>query len=52
MTSIDTEYRRLCVSLPTVRDGMISQADDQFDTGQIEKFIGPRRPAAATTEGT
>ncbi len=28
-----------------VRDGMISRAYEYFDTGQIEKFIGPRRPA-------
>ena len=25
-----------------VRDGMISRAYEYFDTGQIEKFIGPR----------
>jgi hypothetical protein len=27
------------------RDGMISRAYEYFDTGQIEKFLGPRRPA-------
>jgi ketosteroid isomerase-like protein len=27
-----------------VRDGMISRAYEYFDTGQIEKFIGPRPP--------
>ena len=26
-----------------VRDGMISRAYEYFDTGQIEKFLGPRR---------
>ena len=25
-----------------VRDGMISRAYEYFDTGQIEKFVGPR----------
>ena len=28
-----------------VRDGMISRAYEYFDTGQIEKFIGPRNEA-------
>ena len=31
-----------------VRDGMISRAYEYFDTGQIEKFIGPRRPKETT----
>jgi ketosteroid isomerase-like protein len=26
------------------RDGMISRAYEYFDTGQIEKFLGPREP--------
>ena len=30
-----------------VRDGMISRAYEYFDTGQIEKFIGPRKETRA-----
>ena len=28
------------------RDGMISRAYEYFDTGQIEKFLGPRTPTS------
>ena len=33
-----------------VRDGMISRAYEYFDTGQIEKFIGPRPAKEASIE--
>jgi ketosteroid isomerase-like protein len=29
-----------------VRDGMISRAYEYFDTGQMERFLGPRAGAA------
>jgi ketosteroid isomerase-like protein len=27
-----------------VRDGMISRAYEYFDTGQVDRFLGPRKP--------
>jgi ketosteroid isomerase-like protein len=30
-----------------VRDGRISRIYEYFDTGQVEKFLGPREPANA-----
>jgi ketosteroid isomerase-like protein len=31
-----------------VRDGRISRIYEYFDTGQVEKFLGPRPPPTAS----
>ena len=42
--SHDCLYQSRESNLKTLRDGMISRAYEYFDTGQIEKFLGPRPP--------
>ena len=40
-----TGYMDVCF-VAYVRDGRISRIYEYFDTGQVEKFLGPRAPAA------